>query len=147
MISANNIIKTQPKGQHGMRYLRLIDVLRLPIPRLMNPKKITLRLRLLLGEVSEYFRGAYFGVPAMDPDVLKLWSEYNQIVQELHTYDPELFSELMEIPYPAPALAGSESFHREGTMVYTPEHFAPLRLATEQLLKLSIPLTWNKESA
>jgi hypothetical protein len=113
----------------------------------MNPKKLALRLRLLLGEVSDYFRGAYFGVPAMDPDVLKLWSEYNQIVKELQDFDPELFSDLAETPYPAPALAGNDSFYKEGTMVYTPEHFAPLRIAIEQLLKLTIPLTWNKESA
>lgn len=113
----------------------------------MNPKKLTLRLRLLLGDVSDYFSGSYFGVPAMDPDVLRLWSEYNKIVQELHDFDPEHFSDLSEIPYPAPALAGSESVHTEGTMVYTPEHFGPLRLAAEQLLKLTIPLTWKKESA
>lgn len=113
----------------------------------MNPKKVSLRLRLLLNDISEYFRGSYFGVPAMDLDVLRLWTEYNAIVYELQEYDPALFDDCKEMPYPAPYLADEESFYKEGTMIYKPEHFSSLRIATESLLKSALPLTWDKESA
>ena len=113
----------------------------------MNPKKTSLRLRLLANDISDYFRGSYFGVPAMDPEVLKLWTEYNNLVEELQGFDHDLFSDFPIIPYPAPYLADSESFYKEGTMVYKPEHFAPLRIAVEKLMKVAIPLTWSKESA
>ena len=46
-----------------------------------------------------------------------------------------------------PYLADEESFYKEGTMIYKPEHFAPLRLAVEKLMKIAIPLSWSKESA
>lgn len=113
----------------------------------MNPKKVSLRLRLLSNDISEYFRGSYFGVPAMDPEVLRLWTEYNSILEELQSYEPALFRDFVEIPYPAPYLADDESFYKEGTMIYKPEHFAPLRVAADKLMKSALPLAWDKESA
>ena len=113
----------------------------------MNPKKISLRLRLLSNDISEYFRGSYFGVPAMDPDVLRLWTEYNSILSELQAFDPVLFNGYDEILYPAPYLADEDSFYKEGTMIYKTEHFSSIRIATESLLKSALPLTWDKESA
>ena len=113
----------------------------------MNPKKLSVRLRLLSHDISDYFRGSYFGVPAMDPDVLRLWTEYYAVLSELQSLYPNVFSEYPEIPYPAPYLADEESFYKEGTMIYKPEHFAPLRLAIEKLLNATIALIWNKESA
>jgi hypothetical protein len=83
----------------------------------------------------------------MDPEVLRLWAEYNSILAELNAYDPNIFSDFQEIPYPAPYLADEESFFKEGTMIYKPEHFTFLKQAIDRLLKITIPLTWNKESA
>jgi hypothetical protein len=113
----------------------------------LNLKKTSVRLRLLSSDISDYFRGSYFGVPAMDTDVLRLWTEYNAILGELKEYDPQVFSDYEEIPYPAPYLADADCFYKEGTMIYKPEHFAPLRTAVEALLKVAVPLTWSKESA
>lgn len=113
----------------------------------VNPKKLSIRLRLLSNDISDYFRGACFGVPAMDPDVLRLWTEYNKLLSELQLYYPDLFLDFHEISYPAPYLADEESFYKEGTMIFKPEHFAPLRLATEKLCHDIAPLIWGKESA
>ena len=113
----------------------------------MNPKKLSIRLRLLSNDISDYFRGACFGVPAMDTDVLRLWTEYNSLLADLKSFEPNLFSEFSEISYPAPYIADEESFYKEGTMIFKPEHFAPLRLATEQLYQTIVPLIWGKESA
>ena len=113
----------------------------------MTPKKASIKLRILGNEVSDYFRGSYFGVPAMDQDVLRLWKDFNDLLLELQLEDPDRYSDFQEVPYPAPYLADEESFYREGTMIYKPEHFAPLRLAIENLLKFTIPLAWERESA
>lgn len=113
----------------------------------MTPKKLSIRLRLLSHDISDYFRGSYFGVQAMDPEVLRLWTEYNSILSELRELDPHLFSDVEEVAYPAPYLADENSFYKEGTMIFKPEHFEPLRHATEDLLALCLPLIWGKESA
>jgi len=113
----------------------------------LNLKKTTLKLRLLSNDINDYFRGSYFGVPALDPDVLRLWKEYNEMLAELKEFDSEVFADFFEIPFPAPILADDESFYKEGTLIYKPEHFAPLRLSAERLLAVTIPLTWKKETA
>jgi hypothetical protein len=113
----------------------------------MNPKKISISLRLLANDINDYFRGSGFGVPAMDPDVLRLWTDYNNFLDELRNYDDSLTDGLHEIPYPAPYLAEEDSFYKEGTMIYKPEHFVPLKQAVQKLLDAIVPLVWNRESA
>lgn len=113
----------------------------------MNLKKLSIRLRILNNEISDYFKGSYFGVPALDPEVLRLWTDYNSLMEELKSFDSDLFSEFHEIKYPAPYLADEESFYKEGTMIFKPEHFAPLRMASEKILSTLTPLIWGKESA
>ena len=100
-----------------------------------------------MNDISDYFRGSFFGVPSMDPEVLRLWAEYNSILSALQSACPELVEGCSTISYPAPYLADEESFYKEGTMIYKPEHFAPLRLAAENLIHSITPLIWNKESA
>lgn len=101
----------------------------------------------MTNDIRDYFKGSYFGVPALDPEVLRLWTEYNSLLDELQALDPDLFSEYQEIKYPAPYLADEESFYKEGTMIFKPEHFAPLRVASEKLLHTVVSLIWGKESA
>jgi hypothetical protein len=45
-----------------------------------NIKTLTIRLKVLLNEVVDYHRGSFFGVRAMDPEVLQLWLDYNNIL-------------------------------------------------------------------
>jgi len=101
-----------------------------------NIKKLTIRLRILSSEVQEYYRGSYFGVRAMDKDVLHLWLEYNHLLSEFDTIYPHLFSQQKELPYPDPYLATGESFYQEGTMIYKPEHFAELRLSVSKMMEI-----------
>jgi hypothetical protein len=101
-----------------------------------NIKKLTTRLRILNTEIQEYYRGSFFGVRAMDPEVLHLWLEYNNLVSEFDTIYPTLFSKQKELPYPDPYLATEESFYQEGTMIYKPEHFAPIRRAAAEMMEI-----------
>ncbi|MEZ5083684.1 MAG: hypothetical protein R2750_09565 [Bacteroidales bacterium] len=101
----------------------------------LNIKKLTIRLRILLNDVIDYNWGSYFGVRSMDPDVLHLWEEYNNIWAEVISEYPQLKIELPELSYPEPYLADGQGFFSEGTMIYKPEHFSSLRLEVEKMLK------------
>jgi hypothetical protein len=113
----------------------------------VNLKKASITLRIQNNEVSDYYKGSLFGVPALDPDVLRLWTEYNALLEKLKEFDEELFTEFYEIKYPAPYVADEDSFYKEGTMIYKPEHFVPLKQAVENLLDAIVPLVWKRESA
>lgn len=104
--------------------------------RQSNIKKLTTRLRILSNEILEYYRGSFFGVRAMDPEVLHLWLEYNNLLSEFHTIYPSLFSDAKELPYPDPYLATDDSFYKEGTMIYMPEHFSPIKLAVANMMTI-----------
>jgi len=93
----------------------------------LDSKKLNIRLRVLYGDVLDYCRGSFFGVRAMDDEVLKLWFEYNNLLSEYDTVYPDLFNDFFDMPYPDPYLAKEDSFYKEGTMIYKPEHFVPLR--------------------
>lgn len=99
-------------------------------------KKLTTRLRILNNEILEYYRGSFFGVRAMDPDVLHLWLEYNNLLSEFDTVYPSLFRDAKEQPYPDPYLASEDSFYKEGTMIYMPEHFSPLKRAAIEMMEI-----------
>ncbi|MCF8367804.1 MAG: hypothetical protein K9G76_02090 [Bacteroidales bacterium] len=101
----------------------------------LNIKKLSIRLKVLLNEVVDFNRGSYFGVRAMDAEVLHLWEEYNNIWELVVTECPSLKEEFPELSYPDPYIANGDSFYKEGTMIYKPEHFAPLRLSIQQMLK------------
>ncbi len=92
-----------------------------------NYKKLRIRLQLLYNDILEYSRGSFFGVKAMDPDVLNLWFEYNNLLSEFDSIFSGLFNDFHDISYPDPYLATEDSFYREGTMIYKPEHFSQLR--------------------
>jgi hypothetical protein len=49
---------------------------------------------------------------------------------------PELFGGFTDLPYPDPYLAAEDSFYKEGTMIYKPEHFSPLRNQIVKILEL-----------
>ena len=72
----------------------------------------------------------------MEPEVLHLWFEFNSILPELDTTYPSMFKNFHDLPYPVPHIANADSFYKEGTMIYKPEHFAPLRLAIEKILEM-----------
>lgn len=113
-----------------------------------NPiiKKKSIQLRVLLNDVIDYNWGSFFGVQSMDPDVLRLWLEYNKIRSVLIEYGQISESHFPELEYPEPYLADTDSFFSEGTMIYKPEHFTPLRMTIEDLLK-EVNITRHKESA
>ncbi len=101
-----------------------------------NIKTLIIRLRILISEIQEFHRGSFLGVRAMDPEVLHLWLEYNNLLSEFDTVYPTLFSKHKEMPYPDPYLATDDSFYKEGTMIYKPEQFAPLRRAAIEMMEL-----------
>lgn len=72
----------------------------------------------------------------MDPEVLHLWLEYNNLLSEFHTIYPSLLSEFKELPYPDPELASDDSFYKEGTMIYKPEHFTQMRLELNKVISI-----------
>jgi len=100
-----------------------------------NIKKLTIRLRILYNDVLDYNQGSFFGVQAMDTEVLHLWVEYSSLLSEFDTAFPLIFKNFKDLPYPDPYIAGTDSFYKEGTMIYKPEHFASLRLAIEKMLE------------
>lgn len=112
----------------------------------LNIKKLTIRLKVLFNDVVDFNRGSYFGVRAMDPDVLHLWEEFNNIWELVIADCPSLKKDIPEMSYPDPYIANGDSFYHEGTMIYKPEHFAPLRLSIEKMLK-TISQYVQKESA
>jgi hypothetical protein len=112
----------------------------------VNIKKVTILLRVLLNEVIDYNRGSFFGVRSMDPEVLKLWKDYNHFRSLLIDEGYIAESEFGELPYPKPYFADDNSLFQEGTMIYKPEHFAPLRLTIERMLN-SLSYPRQKESA
>ncbi|MBN2172956.1 MAG: hypothetical protein JW731_02410 [Bacteroidales bacterium] len=112
----------------------------------VNIKKLAILLRVLLNDVQDFHRGSFFGVRSMDPEVLKLWEDYNFIRSLLVDDDHISEEDFPELPYPQPLFADAKSLYKEGTMIYRPEHFAPLRMNVERLLNaLSFPS--QKESA
>ena len=112
----------------------------------METKKLFIRLRILLNDVIDFNKGAFFGIRAVDPDVIKLWEEYNEIREMLVQYYPLMFREFPTLQCPEPYLATANSFYYEGTMIYKPEHFATLRLQLEKMLD-TLALVGKKESA
>jgi len=112
----------------------------------VETRKIYIRLRLLLNDVIDYNKGAFFGIRALDPEVLNLWEGYNLIRKELANAYPLMFREFPELTAPEPYLATSESFYYEGTLIYKPEHFATLRLEIEKMLE-ALSMIGKKESA
>jgi len=112
----------------------------------LNIKKTTIRLRLLLNDIIDFNRGSFFGVRAMDPEVIKLWEDYNLFRSRLVEEGYLIESDFTKLSFPEPYVADQDSFYKEGTMVYKPEHFAPLRLSVEKVLDaLNYPR--KKESA
>ena len=112
----------------------------------METKKLYIDLRILLNEVIDFNKGAFFGIRALDPEVLNLWDQYNTIRNELINSYPLFFREFPVLQYPEPYLATSDSFYYEGTLIYKPEHFAPLRMTLEKMLD-TIQMVGKKESA
>jgi len=111
-----------------------------------NIKELTVQLRVLLNDVIDYNWGSFFGVRAMDPDVLRLWKEYNQIRSEFILNKKISPLDFPEMAYPNPDIADSECFFKGGTMIYKPEHFATLRLTIEKMLT-ALSSNERKESA
>ena len=109
-------------------------------------KKLKLQLQILLNEVIDYNWGSYFGVQSMDPNVLRLWTEYNEIRNKLVSNKEFSSIEFPELSYPQPNIADSDSFFKEGTMLYQTEHFSALRLSIEKVLE-ALKLSILKESA
>ena len=109
-------------------------------------KKLNLQLRVLLNEVIDYNWGSYFGVQAMDPNVLRLWTEYNEIRNKLVSTKEFSSDEFPELSYPQPNVASDDSFFKEGTMIYQTEHFSALRQSIEKVLE-ALRLSILKESA
>lgn len=99
-------------------------------------KTLNIRLRMLLNDVIDYNRGSFFGVRAMDPEVLHLWLEYNNLLSELDTVFPEMFRDFYDLSYPDPYVASEDSFYKEGTMIYKPEHFSPLRMKVAKMIDI-----------
>jgi len=107
---------------------------------------MTVQLKVLLNDVIDYNWGSFFGVRAMDPDVLRLWKEYNELRSELITNKKLSPLDFPELTYPNPDIAESDSFFKEGTMIYKPEHFSSLRLSIEKVIEM-ISSSERKETA
>ena len=109
-------------------------------------KHLTISLRVLLNDVIDFNHGSIFGIQAMHPDILQLWEDYNSI--RLSILSENLVSPLRfpELYYPEPDIANGDSFYKEGTMIYKPEHFIQLRHSIEDMLA-AIRLSDQKESA
>ncbi|MCB0805477.1 MAG: hypothetical protein KDC05_06725 [Bacteroidales bacterium] len=112
----------------------------------METKKLFIRLRILLNDVIDFNKGAFFGIRALDPEVIRLWEEYNEIRNLLAQSYPLMFREFPQLECPDPYLATSNSFYYEGTMIYKPEHFATLRLELEKMLE-TLAMVGKRESA
>lgn len=97
---------------------------------------MTVQLKVLLNDVIDYNWGSFFGVRAMDPDVLRLWKEYNDVRSELIMDKKISPLDFPELTYPNPDIAESDSFFKEGTMIYKPEHFSTLRLSIEKIIDM-----------
>ena len=91
--------------------------------------------KLLLNDIIDINKAAFLEVRADNEEVTGLWREYNRLRSMLIQSHPVLFNTLPEQSIPEPYMVTDDSFHDIGTLIFKPEHFAPLRLEVEKILQ------------
>ena len=100
----------------------------------MELKRLIINTKLLLNDIIDLNKAAFFEIRADNEEVTNLWREYGRLRNILIQSHPVLFNTLPEQFVPEPYMVTEERFHDIGTLVFKPEHFAPLRLEVEKVL-------------
>lgn len=101
----------------------------------MELKRLIINTKLLLNDIIDINKAAFLEVRADNEEVTSLWREYNRLRSILIQSHPLLFNTLPEQSIPEPYMVTDDSFHDIGSLVFKPEHFAPLRLEVEKILQ------------
>lgn len=100
----------------------------------MELKRLIINTKLLLNDIIDINKASFLEVRADNEEVTNLWREYNRLRSILIQSHPVLFNTLPEQSIPEPKMVTEDSFHDIGTLIFKPEHFAPLRLEVEKIL-------------
>lgn len=100
----------------------------------MELKRLIVHTRLLLNDIIDINKAAFLEIRADNEEVTNLWREYSRLRNILIQSHPVLFNTLPEQSVPEPYMVMGDSYHDIGTLIFKPEHFAPLRLEVEKIL-------------
>jgi hypothetical protein len=97
-------------------------------------KRLIINTKLLLNDIIDINKASFMEIRADNEEVTNLWREYGRLRNILIQSHPVLFNTLPEQTVPEPNMVMEDSHHDIGTLVFKPEHFAPLRLEVEKIL-------------
>ena len=113
----------------------------------MELKRLIINTKLLLNDIVDINKASFLEIRADTEEVTNLWREYDRLRSILIQSHPVLFNTLPEQSIPEPYMVTEESFHDIGTLIFKPEHFAPLRLEVEKILRTLKSLSKKERNA